>query len=507
MHGGRRPSAYNRRMDANLLPIRSVAELRAIEAAHAQLPLMERAGRAAAEVARTLAGDRGGRIVVLAGPGNNGGDAFVVARWLRAWYFDVAVVFPGDAASLPKDAKAAHAAFVAAGGTTMATPDAKRPVLVVDGLFGVGLARPLADGYATLVRWANDSGASILALDVPTGLNADTGVAMAPTMRATATATFMCLKPGLLTGDGPDHCGDVSVHPLEIDGATSAHGHRLDWPVLAAALPAVLARRTRNVNKGTFGTLGILGGTEGMGGALILAGRAALRTGAGKVWLGFLMADPPKFDASMPELMLRHAGPVLDAHPDALVVGPGLGTSDAARSLLQRALALPVPVALDADALNLVARDPALLAATRSRTAPTLATPHPGEAARVLSLEVESVQGDRMHAAHELALRLAANVVLKGVGSVLAYPDGTWDINASGGPALATAGSGDVLAGLLGALLAQGLPAKTALRYAVCLHGATADVLVAAGTGPLGLTASELPDAARGLLNMAGRQR
>jgi len=230
-----------------------------------------------------------------------------------------------------------------------------------------------------------------------------------------------------------------------------------------------------------------------------------MRTGAGKVWLGFLMADPPKIDASMPELMLRHAGPVLDANPDALVVGPGLGQSDAARSLLQRALALPIPVALDADALNLIARDPALLAATRSRSASTLATPHPGEAARVLATGVENVQSDRMGAARELAQRLAANVVLKGAGSVLAHPDGTWDINASGGPALATAGSGDVLSGLLGALLAQGLPAKTALRYAVCLHGATADALVAQGIGPLGLTASELPDGARALLNRAGR--
>ena len=500
-------TAYNRSVEANLAPIYPVAEMRAIEAAQGHLPLMELAGRAAAVVARKLAGDRGGRIVVLAGPGNNGGDAFVVARWLRAWFFDIAVVFPGDAARLPHDAGAAYAAFTAAGGTTVAGPDAERPVLIIDGLFGIGLTRPLTDGYAALVNWANDCGAPILALDVPSGLHADTGVAMAPTIRAPATATFICLKPGLLTGDGPDYCGDVSVHPLDITGIPAARGHRLDWPVLAAALPVVLSRRTRNVNKGTFGTLGILGGTEGMGGALILAGRAALRTGAGKVWLGFLMADPPKLDTSMPELMLRHAGPVLDAHPDALVVGPGLGTSDAARSLLQRALALPVPVALDADALNLIARDPALLAAAKSRHAPTLATPHPGEAARVLAVDVASVQGDRMHAAHDLAQRLAANVVLKGTGSVLAHPDGTWDINASGGPALATAGSGDVLSGLLGALLAQGLDAKTALRYAVCLHGATADALVAQGDGPLGLTASELPDAARGLLNLAGRQR
>ena len=448
---------YNRPMSAELSPILDIADLRALEAQHAEEPLMERAGLAAAEAGRRLAGDRGGRIVVLAGPGNNGGDAFVAARWLRSWYHDVQVVFPGDAERLPQDAAAAHQAFIGAGGATTSAVDGARPALIVDGLFGIGLKRAAEGVYAALIEWANGAGAPILALDIPTGLDAETGTAHAPTIRATATATFIALKPGLLTADGPDHCGDISVHTLGLDAPSVARGHRLDWPALAATLPAVLARRSRNVNKGTFGTLGILGGTEGMGGALILAGRAAMRTGAGKVWLGFLMADPPKLDASMPELMLRHAGPVLDAKPDALVVGPGLGTSDAARSLLQRALALPIPVALDADALNLIARDAALLAAAKSRSAPTLATPHPGEAARVLACGIDHVQGDRMHAARELTLQLAANVVLKGVGSVLAHPDDTWDINASGGPALATAGSGDVLSGLLGALLAQGL--------------------------------------------------
>ena len=466
---------------------------------------MERAGLAAAEVARTLYGDRGGRIVVLAGPGNNGGDALVAARILRSWFHDVDVIFAGDAQRLPADAAAAYQAFIAAGGTTAEAPPDRAPALVVDGLFGIGLARPIEGPCAALVEWANAAGAPVLALDIPSGLDAATGQARTPAIRATATATFIALKPGLLTGDGPDHCGTVSVHTLDLEALPEARGHRLDWPALAAALPAVLARRVRNVNKGTFGTLGILGGSEGMSGALILAGRAALRTGAGKVWLGFLMADPPKFDTGMPELMLRHAGAVLEAEPHALVVGPGLGTSDAARSLLLRALALPIPVALDADALNLIAKDAALLAAAKARTASTLATPHPGEAARVLASDIASVQQDRMGAAREMALRLGANVLLKGAGSVLAHPDGTWDINASGGPALATAGSGDVLSGILGALLAQGIAAKAALRIAVCLHGAAADALVAHGCGPLGVTASELPDAARELLNAATR--
>jgi len=492
-------------MAGHLSPVLDVAEVRALEVQYGALPLMELAGLASAEAARRMAGDRGGPIVVLAGPGNNGGDAFVAARWLMSWFHDVKVVFAGDAQRLPPDAAAAWQAFVAAGGATAPAVDGARPALIIDGLFGIGLTRPTDGACAAWIEWANGAGAPILSLDIPSGLDADTGTAQGATIRATATATFIARKPGLLTADGPDHCGEISVHSLGLEVPSTSRGHQLDWPTLEAMLPVVLARRSRNVNKGTFGTLGILGGTEGMGGALILAGRAAMRTGAGKVWLGFLMADPPKIDASMPELMLRHAGPVLDANPDALVVGPGLGQSDAARSLLQRALAWPIPIALDADALNLIARDPTLLAATRSRSAPTLATPHPGEAARVLATSVENVQSDRMGAARELAQRLAANVVLKGAGSVLAHPDGTWDINASGGPALATAGSGDVLSGLLGALLAQGLPAKTALRYAVCLHGATADALVAQGIGPLGLTASELPDAARALLNRAGR--
>jgi ADP-dependent NAD(P)H-hydrate dehydratase / NAD(P)H-hydrate epimerase len=492
-------------MTPELAPVLDIAELRAVEAHQSGQPLMERAGLAAAEVARKLHGDRGGRIVVLAGPGNNGGDALVTARILRSGFHDVQVVFPGDAQHFPADAAAAYQAFIAAGGTTTTAPPDASPALVVDGLFGIGLARPIEGPYATLVEWANASGAPVLALDIPSGLDAATGQARAPAIRAAATATFIALKPGLLTGDGPDHCGTVSVHALDLDALPEARGHRLDWAALAAALPAVLSRRVRNVNKGTFGTLGILGGSEGMSGALILAGRAALRTGAGKVWLGFLMADPPKFDTGMPELMLRHAGAVLEAEPHALVVGPGLGTSDAARSLLMRALALAIPVALDADALNLIARDPALLAATKARVAPTLATPHPGEAARMLASDIATVQHDRMAAAREMAQRLAANVVLKGAGSVLAHPDGTWDINASGGPALATAGSGDVLSGILGALLSQGIAAKAALRIAVCLHGAAADALVARGCGPLGVTASELPDAARELLNTATR--
>jgi hydroxyethylthiazole kinase-like uncharacterized protein yjeF len=488
-----------------LAPVYRSAELRAIEAAARELPLMERAGVAAAEVARELAGARG-RIAVLAGPGNNGGDAFVVARELRRNFFDVTTVFRGDPARLPPDAAAAHRSFVAAGGSTAAgLPAGWRGDLVVDGLFGIGLARALDADYAAQVEWANATGAPILALDVPSGLDADRGTVSGPAIRATATATFIALKPGLLTGDGVDLCGRISVHDLGLDPAAvaPAHGRRLDWSALAAALPAVLRRGSRNVHKGTYGTLGIVGGADGMVGAPLLAGRAALHAGVGKAWVGFAAATRPAVDWAQPELMLRDAAEVIAAGPDALAVGPGLGTGALARELLAHALAAAVPVVLDADALNLVAREPALAAALRGRNAPTLATPHPAEAARLLATTTAAVQADRLGAALALAERLHAAVVVKGAGSVLAYPDGTWDVNASGNAGLATAGTGDVLTGLAGAFLAQRLDPATALRLAVCLHGAAADACVAAGRGPLGLTAAELIPAARELLNRA----
>jgi len=508
--GGVSGTPYNSPMaiPLALVPVRRTADLRAVEASAQAQPLMERAGLAAAEVARAMAGERGGAVLVLAGPGNNGGDALVVARWLRQWFFEPMVVLRADAAKLPPAAAAAHRAFIEAGGATVSDILAGwRGVLIVDGLFGIGLARAPSAAYASMVDRANASGLPILALDVPSGVDADTGAAAGPTIRATATATFIALKPGLLTGAGLDCCGTVSVHGLGVDAEATAPaaGHRLDWSALAAALPAVLLRHSRNVHKGTFGTLAIVGGADGMTGAPLLAGRAALHAGAGKIWVGFAASNPPAVDWGQPELMLRAADGVLGGGANALVCGPGLGSGDAAKTLVARAIAFREPLVLDADALNLIAADRALATAVAARTSPTLATPHPAEAARLLGQSTTEVQADRLVAAQALAAKFNASVVVKGAGSVLAYPDGTWDINASGNPGLATAGTGDVLAGFAGAFLAQGIDAKAALRLAVCLHGAAADACVAAGRGPLGLTAAELVPAARRLLNDAVR--
>lgn len=486
-------------------PIYCVSEVRALEAGAAQQPLMERAGLAAAEVARNLLAGRSSRVLVLAGPGNNGGDAFVVARWLKSWFFDVIVAFRGGAAKRASDAAAAHDTWTKGGGATVSDWSDGAPLgLIVDGLFGIGLTRPIEGEYKDWVARVNAAGVPILALDVPSGLDAETGVAHGETIRAAATATFIGLKPGLLTADGPDHCGAISVHVLDLDvqPLVPARGERLTWQAISRPLPLPLLRRRQNVHKGSFGTLAIVGGNDSMVGAAILAGRAALHLGVGKVWVGLVAKTPPAVDWVQPELMLRTSESALADPSDALIVGPGLGADARARALLVLALARDVPLVLDADALNMIGADRTLAAAVTARQAPTAITPHPAEAARLAGTSTPAIQADRLSAALGLAARFNAATVLKGAGSVLAFPDGTWAINASGNAGLATGGTGDVLAGMLGALLAQGVQLKDALRLAVCLHGAAADALVASGVGPLGMTASELAPAARRLINL-----
>ncbi len=483
----------------NTLPICTTAAIRAIEERAAALPLMELAGAAAAGQARTLVPGVADPVTVFAGPGNNGGDAFVVARHLREWGYAVSVVFCAEPAGLPAAARAAHDRWRASGGTTQASPPALSECgLVVDGLFGIGLRRAPGGVYAEWVAAINRADCPVLALDIPSGLDADTGAGTGPMVRATHTATFIALKPGLLTADGVDAAGKVTLHDLGIDaGVDAAAGRFLAWP----ALRGWLRPRQRNTHKGSFGTLGIVGGAAGMTGAPLLAGRAALHAGAGKVHLGFVAEVAPTIDFAQPELMLRGADEVLRGDATALVVGPGLGQSRLAADHLGRALSKPVPLVLDADALNLLALEAGLAGRLRNRAQPTLLTPHPAEAARLLQTSAAVVQGDRIAAARAIAERYNAAVALKGAGTVCVVPDGGWAINGSGNPGLASAGSGDVLSGILGALLAQGYAPERALLLGVCVHGAAADALVAAGSGPIGLTASELAPAVRRLMN------
>jgi ADP-dependent NAD(P)H-hydrate dehydratase / NAD(P)H-hydrate epimerase len=486
-------------------PVYRTEDVRRIEGLAASQPdpppLMERAGLAAAELARDLAGDSGKPIVVVAGPGNNGGDAFVLARHLKSWWFDVRVTFTGDAQKLSSDAAAALAQWCAAGGELAPElPPLGNCGLIVDGLFGIGLQRDLAGAYERLVFRINTSGHPVLALDVPSGLEADSGRVLGCAVRASHTITFIALKPGLLTHDGPDQSGTLHVANLGLNVA------RLSTPpgsaIGAESLHVTVPRRRFNSHKGTYGSVGIIGGASGMVGAALLAGRAALKMGAGRVYVGLADEQAPRVDPLQLELMLRAADAILELdHLTALAVGPGLGQVPASRKLLLSALGSDLPLVLDADALNLASAHDDVRSALIGRQAATLLTPHPAEAARLLACTTGEVQHDRVAAAVKLAERYRSGVVLKGAGSVCAWPDGAWAINTSGNPGMASAGMGDVLTGILAALLAQGAEPRAALEAGVYLHGAAADALVAAGRGPAGLTASEVIDAARDVFN------
>src|SRR5258707_9465528 len=279
--------------------IRKLEELAAPAAGH----LMERAGAAAAEFARDLCGDTAKAILVVAGPGNNGGDAFEVAARLKHWFFRVSAVFSGERDKLPKDALAALGKWETAGGTLLREmPGESRFDLAVDGLFGTGLARPLAGAHGALVEKLNALGVPALALDVPSGIDADTGTIMGCAVRASHTITFIAHKPGLLTLDGPDHCGELKLHTLGLDPARllEPEGMLLDADILDRAITP----RPRNFHKGQAGSVGILGGAEGMVGAALIAGRAALKCGAGRVHPGLLTPRPPYVDHAQPALKL-----------------------------------------------------------------------------------------------------------------------------------------------------------------------------------------------------------
>jgi len=484
-------------------PVYTCAQVRSLEQAALQSPeaprLMERAGLAAAECARAC--DTARRVLVVAGPGNNGGDAFEVAVHLKQWFYRVTVVFDGDRSRLSGDAGAALAKWEAAGGTIETSiPGSGRWDLIIDGLFGIGLQRALEGRHAEWVQRINALNVPVLSLDIPSGINADTGAVMGRAVRATRTITFIGLKPGLLTLDGPDHCGELHADTLGLDteALLPPQGRLLDRSVL----PQALSPRPRNFHKGLAGTVAILGGTAGMVGASVLAGRAALRCGAGRVHLALLTPHPPCVDYGQPELMLRSPDGVFGSTEITVIAaGPGMGKDDAAKRALRQALESPSTLLLDADALNLVSEDPELAEFTARRQAATLLTPHPAEAGRLLGVSTRKVQDDRLAAALAIAKRYRAFAALKGNGTIVAGSDGRWWVNPTGNAGMASAGMGDALTGLVAGLIAQGASPLDALLAGVWLHGAAGDAVARANGGPLGVTASEVIESARALLN------
>lgn len=457
-------------------PLHDSAATRRIDAAAQQdLPphtLMRRAGRAIAQLALAVA-PHAQRVLVLAGPGNNGGDGFEAARELHALGRDVRVVHLAGAAAAPDDARDAQQRAQAAGVVitqALGDPDAD---LLIDALLGVGAGRAPQGAMAdAIVRTAHAR--CVLAVDGPSGLHPDTGVLLGDTaVRATHTLALLTAKPGLFTGRGRDHAGRVWLCSLGV-AATEAPTARLAHPA-----PAPLRRHAQH--KGSFGDVVAIGGAAGMAGALLLAARAALAAGAGRVYTSPLDPDAPLLDARRPELMGRRA--MWHALPEDATVVCGCGGGDAVREALPALLSRAARLLLDADALNAIAADAALqrlLAARAARGLPTVLTPHPLEAARLLGVAdahgVRSVQMDRLAAANTLTARYGCVVVLKGSGSVIAAPQVLPAINATGNARLATAGTGDVLAGwIAGRWAQQGGDGHASALRGVFEHGLAAE--------------------------------
>lgn len=457
--------------------------------------LMQRAGASVARLAIAIAPHA--RLVrVMAGPGNNGGDGYVAAAWLRRAGRRVDVVAWVDPAHLRGDAAWAAAEARAAGVPVHTPGDAGDavPDLHIDALLGLGTARPIDRPLAEAVALMNGCGAPVLAVDTPSGLAADTGVATGPVVRATHTLALLTLKPGLLMAAGRDACGDLWFDDLDAPAPPGTACATLP------GRPAAPSRLHRS-HKGSYGDVAVVGGAPGMGGATWLAARAALAAGAGRVYASPLDAAAALFVPTWPELMGRHAiwhEPPARLRELTLVCGCGGGAS--VREALPPLLAHGPRLVLDADALNTIAADADLQAqlahrATAGRA--TVLTPHPLEAARLLGLDTAAVQADRLAAARTLADRYGAVVVLKGSGSVVAAPGRLPAINPTGNAALATAGTGDVLAGWIGGAWAAGVPSRDAADVAIAAvwrHGTAADRHVDAGRlGPL--CASALIDA------------
>ena len=507
------------------------AQIREIEnTAFERIPsydLMTQAGRSSADFANTLIEHRllnTPRAAILVGPGNNGGDGLVMGMELieHGWEVDVYEI----AMDKPRqgDSVIAMDHWKSAGNEILplalfVNDDERQPCdLIVDALFGIGwkTSIELPDEVQQVIRHCNLQTNShhthILALDVPTGLNADTGQASRVCMKATHTITFIAAKPGLFTANAADYCGQVHIATLGLDSLVQSVAIESSHTALLKSdycLCHLLPLRPNNSHKGTFGDLLIIGGAQSMAGAALLSARSAIHSGSGRVYLSLLDEESHcSFDPLNPEIMIR---PLTrrPEHITAVVLGPGMGESEQALSLLEEYLHTTLPLVIDADALNLIAKHKGCqqLLQNRSTTnAQTILTPHPLEAARLLDHHPEygaaDVQNNRIECAKQLAQQFGAVVVLKGAGSIIVEPDSLEAcINLSGGRALATAGSGDVLAGLIGALLAQKLTAYEAAQLGVWLHGKSAEAIPGETQAPTVLHAGAFIPRIQTLLN------
>ncbi len=473
------------------LPLFSAAATRRIEeAATLILPphtLMQRAGLSVARLTCALAPHA--RVIWLAcGPGNNGGDGLEAAMHLRMCGREPVVTWLGDAASCPPDARASFERARDAG-VMFADVSPARWDIAVDALLGMGASRAPQGVMQEWLQAMQQSAAPVLRVDLPSGLDADTGcwlnasdsestinsianyadniTGRARFSSKNTTLSLLTLKPGLFTAQGRDACGDIWFDDLGIQ-----HGDASPTAWLSGAVEMALPPRLHASHKGSYGDVAVIGGGKGMQGAALLAARAALHAGAGRVFVGLLDGGSMTVDPMQPELMFRDLA-ALDVTERTVVCGCGGG--DAVRAVLARVISQSQRLVLDADALNAISVDESLQTLLRARAQkkrPTLLTPHPLEAARLLGMTAAQVQSDRLQAAQSLAEKFACTVILKGSGSIIASPECIPAINPTGDARLATAGTGDVLAGICAAFLAQEANAALAAQRACWTHGA-----------------------------------
>ncbi len=470
------------------------------------IELMNRAGAAAYRLLRELWPDQP-RVTVLAGGGNNGGDGYVLARLALAGGLDARLLYLAEPGRRKGDAAVAVAAYQDAGGRC--EPYRSLPArcgVVVDALIGTGLERPVEGAWAAAIDAVNGGSFPVLAVDIPSGLHADTGAVLGTAIRARSTISFIGLKQGMFTGAGPDCCGSIRFSALDVPAVVYSRevlsARRIDWAQQSSTLPP----RRRAAHKGDFGHVLVVGGAPGMSGAARLAGEGALRAGAGLVTVATHPDHAPLLNLTRPELMVTGVedgaalAPLIE-RADLIAVGPGLGRGPWGRSIWAQVRCLDRPLVVDADALNLLGEAPGL---SGDRVPDWILTPHPGEAARLLGCTAGDVEKDRFAAARTLQSRYGGVVVLKGAGTIIhGGSHRPPAVCSDGNPGMATPGSGDVLTGVLASLRAQGLSPEDAACAGVCLHAAAGDR--AAAGGEKGLLAGDILDALRAVANGVDR--
>jgi NAD(P)H-hydrate epimerase len=474
----------------------STAQVRALDAHAIQTlgvpgyTLMKRAGEAALRYLRTR-WPMAHRIVIVCGGGNNGGDGYVLGRFAQAAGLTVSVLAALPTESLRGDARQAYEDFKASEGQLrpFSAELLRDGDVVVDALLGTGLKGAVRPELEPVISQINSAGRPVFAVDVPSGLDSDTGVPLGEAVRADCTVTFVGLKTGLFIGDGPEFAGTVFFDDLEITPPQSAGFEPRIERIMEAEILRALPRRRRSSNKGDFGRVLIVGGGPGMPGAARLAGEACLRVGAGLVTVAVAPENVPAIASGRPELICL---PLQDEHglaeamdrASVIAIGPGLGRTEWARRALAAVLNCGKPLVVDADALNLVAE-----AGTRARDNWIL-TPHPGEASRLLGVRTDDIQNDRLAALEHLVERYRGTIVLKGAGTLVGTAGRVPGLCERGNPGMATAGTGDVLTGAVAGILAQCRDTSLAARVGVLVHAMAGDA--AARTGERGLLASDL---------------